>query len=127
MQSEGGFVGLPAMANEVRRPRVVHVTTAHAADDVRIFERECRSLAASGRYDVYLAAAGKIPADAGVTLVPLMPAPTSRARRFSSGPRKGLALSRTVAAELWHFHDPELLPVALKLARSGRHVVWDAH
>jgi glycosyltransferase involved in cell wall biosynthesis len=28
---------------------------------------------------------------------------------------------------VWHFHDPELLPVALKLARSGQLVIWDAH
>ncbi len=111
---------------DVRR-RVIHVTTAHRADDVRIFERECRSLAASGRYDVYLAAAGTMPDDAGVTLIPLIPAPNSRAGRFTSGPRKALALARAVAADLWHFHDPELLPVALKLARSKHRVIWDAH
>jgi glycosyltransferase involved in cell wall biosynthesis len=108
-------------------PAVVHVTTAHRADDVRIFERECRSLAASGLYRVHLAAAGTIPADAGVSLIPLTPAPKGRAERFRSSPRKGFALTRTVAADLWHFHDPELLPVAVKLARSGHRVIWDAH
>jgi glycosyltransferase involved in cell wall biosynthesis len=107
--------------------RVVHVTTAHPADDVRIFERECRSLAATGSYEVYLAASGTIPRDAGVTLVPLEPIPTSRARRFTAGPRRALALSRSLSADLWHFHDPELLPVAYALARSGRRVIWDAH
>jgi len=76
---------------------------------------------------VYLAAAGTIPGDAGVTLIPLGPVPHRRARRFISGPRKALALARAVVADLWHFHDPELLPVALKLARSGHRVVWDAH
>jgi glycosyltransferase involved in cell wall biosynthesis len=106
---------------------VIHVTTAHHADDVRIFERECRSLAASGRYAVYLAAAGSIPAGSGVTLIPLPPAPSGRVGRFSSGPRKALALARVVDTDLWHFHDPELLPVALKLARDGHRVIWDAH
>lgn len=105
----------------------MHVTTAHRADDVRIFERECRSLAATGRYDVYLAAAGEIPADAGVTLIPLTPAPKSRAGRFTHGPRKAFALTKAVAVDLWHFHDPELLPVAYELARSGHLVLWDAH
>ncbi len=109
------------------RPRVIHVTTAHRADDVRIFDRECRSLAATGRYDVYLAAAGRIPRDAGVALVPLPAAPNSRVGRFTAGPRKALALTRAISADLWHFHDPELLPVALKLARSGHVVIWDAH
>lgn len=108
-------------------PRVVHVTTAHRADDVRVFERECRSLADSRRYDVYLAAAGSIPAGSGVTLIPLPPKPSSRAERFISGPRKALALPQVLAADLWHFHDPELLPVALTLATRGRRVIWDAH
>ena len=108
-------------------PRVIHVSTAHPADDVRIFERECRSLAASGRYDVYLAAAGQLPAGSGVTLIPLEPAPVSRLHRFWTGPRKAFALSQSLSADLWHFHDPELLPVAYALARSGRQVIWDAH
>lgn len=111
----------------VRQPRVVHVSTAHRADDVRIFERECRSLATSGRYSVYLAAAGWIPVDSGVNLIPLASVPASRAGRFSSGPRTALRLSWALSADLWHFHDPELLPVALKLARSGAPVIWDAH
>lgn len=103
------------------------MTTAHHADDVRIFERECRSLASSRNYDVYLAAAGRIPDDAGVTLIPLDPPPGSRMGRFTSGPKRAWALSRAVSAALWHFHDPELLPVAIRLAQSGRHVIWDAH
>ncbi len=109
------------------RPVIIHITTAHRADDVRIFERECRSLATTGRYDVYLAAAGTIPDDAGVTLIPLAPAPTSRSGRFAMGPRRGFGLANAIDADLWHFHDPELLPVALKLACAGRRVIWDAH
>lgn len=109
------------------RPVVIHVTTAHNANDVRIFERECRSLAATGRYSVYLAAHGTLLEDAGVSLIPLTEVPKTRAGRFSAGPRKALALSRAVSADLWHFHDPELLPVALRLARSGQRVIWDAH
>lgn len=108
-------------------PRVLHVTTAHPADDVRIFERECRSLALSGRYEVLLAAAGTIPPGSGVTLLPLTPVPANRIARFIAGPRKALALARSIEAEIWHFHDPELLPVAYRLARSGRRVIWDAH
>lgn len=120
-------MGLTPAENRAARPRVVHITTAHRADDVRIFERECRSLAASGRYDVYLAAAGSIPASSGVTCIPLAPSPVTRLGRFSSGPRRALGLSRTLSADIWHFHDPELLPIALKLARSGARVIWDAH
>ncbi len=109
------------------RPIVVHITTAHRANDVRIFERECRSLADCGRYEVYLAAAGQIPGGSGVSLIPLTPVPTSRRSRFVNGPRKALGLARAMSADLWHFHDPELLPVALFLAKRGIPVIWDAH
>jgi glycosyltransferase involved in cell wall biosynthesis len=109
------------------RARVVHVTTAHRADDVRIFERECRSLAASGLYDVYLAAAGSIPSVDNLSLIPLTPAPQARLRRFAAAPLKAHAMARTIAADIWHFHDPELLPVAIRLACAGKPVIWDAH
>lgn len=109
------------------RTRIVHVTTSHRADDVRIFERECRSLADSGQYQVFLAAHGSIPPNRGVTLIPLPFRPSTRMSRFVSGPQKASALAKVLDAEIWHFHDPELLPVALRLARSGRTVVWDAH
>lgn len=109
-----------------RSPTVLHVTTAHRADDVRIFDRECRSLADHG-YRVCLAASGTLPSDSGISLLGLREPPKNRPRRFASGLTKGLALSRAVTADLWHFHDPELLPVAVLLARSGERVVWDAH
>lgn len=117
---------MPRTATEAL-PRVIHVSTAHLADDVRIYEREARSLAASGRYEVYVAAAGTIPPRSVVTHIPLRDAPSGRTRRFISGPRKGFALSGSVSADLWHFHDPELLPVCLRLSSAGVPVIWDAH
>lgn len=118
---------LPSKPNEVGRSRVIHVTTSHRADDVRIFDRECRSLADCGRYEVYLAAAGEMPRGSRVNLIPLAPAPGGRSGRFIYAPRKAWGLTRALSADLWHFHDPELLPLALKMAKSGTRVVWDAH
>jgi glycosyltransferase involved in cell wall biosynthesis len=37
--------------------------------------------------------------------------------------RKALELD----ADVYHFHDPELLPYGLKLARKGKKVIYDAH
>lgn len=109
------------------RPRVIHVTTAHLADDVRIFDRECRSIAESGLYDTYLAAPGSLPSDAPVNFIPLRARPKGRVRRFLLGPRRASALRRALSVDLWHFHDPELLPLAILLARSGERIIWDAH
>ena len=72
------------------------------------------------------ARSGTIPSDSDVTLIPLSPPPGAGQGRFTSGPAR-LRPAAAVAADLWHFHDPELLPVALRFARSGHRVIWDAH
>lgn len=41
--------------------------------------------------------------------------------------RKALALVRALQPQLVHVHDPELLPVAMRLAAQGMVVVYDAH
>ena len=39
--------------------KVCHMTSAHKSTDVRIFEKECVSLAKKEEYEVYLVAKGK--------------------------------------------------------------------
>lgn len=111
----------------VSRQRVVHLTTAHYADDVRIFDRECRSLATCGLYDVSLAAPGLMPSESSVHHIQLPMPKLSRFARFISGPRVARQLVKHSQFDLWHFHDPELIPVALSVVRLGGTVIWDAH
>lgn len=109
------------------KPRVVHVTTSHHADDVRIYERECRSLAESGLFEVLIAAPGTVPDHGGVQHIPIAPIPDSRVARITSAWRRARAALRGVEADLYHFHDPELLPLAWWLHAQGHLVVWDSH
>lgn len=108
-------------------PRVVHVATSHYVDDVRIFERECRSLAASGRFQVAIAGPGVLPSESGVGLVQFGRIPQGTTRRLTVGLWRAWSIARRIKAEIWHFHDPEALPVVALLSRFGRTVVWDAH
>ncbi len=107
--------------------RICHFSSAHSANDIRIFGKECRSLARAG-YDVHLVAGRSLrgPVD-GVTIHPLTSKPHGRIRRIAVDPwvlyRQVLALD----AEIYHFHDPELLVVGLMLKRAGKIVIYDAH
>ena len=112
--AELGPAGAPAPPAEGARldgRRVVHLTSVHRPRDVRIFHKEARAAAGAG-------AGAWVGAPA---------APIPRARRLAAGWRLARA-ARGRDADLYHVHDPELLPAALWLARtSGSPVVYDVH
>lgn len=107
--------------------RVVHLTSLHRPDDVRIFLKECRSLAKAG-FDVHLVAPGaNEELRDGVAVhgfaVPGGPRPLRIVRRLSRVWRA----ARSIHADVCHFHEPELVPVALLLKLSGARLVYDVH
>jgi len=108
--------------------RVAHLTSAHARSDVRIFLKECRSLAAAG-FEVFLIVAdGQGPALVdGVHVVDVGPRSGGRASRALLTAARVFAAAQHLRADICHFHDPELLPWGLLLRLSGAKVVYDAH
>ena len=109
-------------------PCIVHLSTVHPRDDIRIFRKECVSLARAG-YDVVLIA-GDGHGDEltqGVRVIDIGAAPAGRLARMRSQPRRALQAVLRVKPALVHFHDPELLPLGVRLARQGFVVVYDAH
>lgn len=106
--------------------RVAHLTSVHPADDVRIFVKECRSLAAAG-YDVFLVAPGdqRQVAD-GVHLVPVT-RPRTRLERMTRTAWSILRSSQRLRAQVYHFHDPELIPIGVLLKLGGKCVIYDVH
>ncbi|MDX6646300.1 MAG: hypothetical protein QOK40_2027, partial [Miltoncostaeaceae bacterium] len=117
LAARGAELG-PAVAPPAPAParldgvRALHLTTVHRPNDVRILHKEVTALRAAG-------------ADArvGALTVPAR----SRARRLAAGWRLARA-ARRLDADLYHVHDPELIPAALWLARTtGRPVVYDVH
>lgn len=89
--------------------------------------KQCRSLAAAG-HDVSLVVAdgkGEEERD-GVRIID---AGRSRGRldRMMGGTRRVLRRAIEIDADLYHLHDPELLPVALVLKKRGKRVIFDAH
>ena len=109
---------------------IVHMTSGHEAHDTRIVAKQCAGLAAMG-YRVSLVAratqqGGTAPMPPKVTHVPV-PRPTGRLGRFIKTAIAVVRQAKKLDPDIYHFHDPELLPHALWLARQGKIVVYDVH
>ena len=121
------FLALHERITAPRRP-VVHVTTVHPRDDIRIFRKECVSLAQAGYGVVQVVGDGRGDAQVqGVRIVDIGERPAGRMARMQRQPARALATVRRLRPALVHLHDPELLPVGVALARQGIPVVYDAH
>ncbi len=102
------------------------LTTVHVPFDGRIFHKEARSLAKAG-YDVSLIARHeKAETVGGVRMVPL-PEPKNRFHRMTAVTWKLYRLAVREDADVYHFHDPELMIVGLLLKAHGKKVIWDVH
>lgn len=110
------------------RKRICHITSVHSRYDVRIFQKECRSLARNG-YDVYLVVNDRKEDEVvdGVHIVSSQLNYCSRLQRILNVGRGVYMKALSVNAFIYHIHDPELLPYALKLLKKGKKVVFDSH
>ena len=106
--------------------RVCHMTSAHGVEDIRIFHKECVSLSQGG-YEVFLVERGESYEKSGVHIVGVGDIPTSRLKRMLFGARRVYQKALEIDAEIYHLHDPELLPYGLKLKKQGKKVVFDSH
>lgn len=107
--------------------RIVHLTSAHPRNDTRIFSKQCRTLAARG-YEVTLVVADNKGDEFrdGVRIADVGRLP-GRLNRMFRTTRKVFDKAVELDAEIYHFHDPELIPVGLKLKRLGKKVIFDSH
>ena len=107
--------------------KICHITTVHPPFDVRIFHKECKTLAKAG-YEVYLIAQHDKDENVdGINIISL-PKINSRIKRILILPIKAFFKAIKLKADVYHFHDPELLPVGVLLKIfTGRKVIYDVH
>lgn len=107
--------------------KIAHLTSAHPRDDTRIFLKMCVSLANHG-FAVSLVVADGLGNEEkqGVHIVDAG-ASKGRLDRMRHAPSRVLAQALALDADVYHLHDPELLPISLQLKKLGKRVIFDAH
>lgn len=98
-------------------------------NDMRIFEKECKSLAKAG-FEVTLIGFGetnKTEVIDGVRCVSLYCPIKNNLELLRKRNKMSLRAALQVDADIYHLHEPELFPVGMKLKRKGKIVIFDSH
>ena len=108
--------------------KICHVTSVHDVNDVRIFKKECISLAKEKDNKVYLVGPGIHDEEKkDVKIIKCGDRPISRIKRMLIYSRHVMNKALEVDADIYHLHDPELLMQALELKKRGKIVIFDSH
>jgi glycosyltransferase involved in cell wall biosynthesis len=106
---------------------IVHLTSVHPRTDTRIFLKECTSLATRGHSVALIVADGKGDENKNGVAIHDVGASKGRVDRIRNAPGQVFRKALELDADVYHLHDPELLPIGLKLKRRGKKVIFDAH
>lgn len=107
--------------------KICHMTSAHDSDDIRILKKQCVSLAKVDSNDVYLVAKGDSYEYKGVKIIGVEVSSSGRLGRILKVSKAVYNTAVSVDADVYEFHDPELLLYAKKLKKLGKKVIFDSH
>lgn len=106
--------------------KICHLSNVHPLNDNRIFYKECQSLAKAG-YDVsVIIVHDRDETIDGVKVIGLAKT-ANRFQRFFISTFNLLRYALKQKARVYHFHDPELIPVGIVLKLFGKKVIYDVH
>lgn len=109
----------------MKRPHIVHMTSVHEPFDNRIF-KQCKSIAAAECKATLIVASDRDELVDGVH-IKAVPSPKTRRVRITRTVWQIFRLALRADADIYQFHDPELIPVGLLLRAFKRKVVYDVH
>jgi glycosyltransferase involved in cell wall biosynthesis len=106
--------------------KVCHITSVHRYDDTRIFIKECQSLAQY--YETHLVAVdAPNRTENGVHIHGVDKASGGRLNRMTITVKNVFKKALEIDADVYHFHDPELILIGLLLKRKRKKVIYDVH
>jgi len=105
---------------------ICHISTVHSQFDTRIYYKECLTLKEAG-YTTFLV--GRFDKSGKVNCIHLcaLPKVNNRFIRMSALSLIALARSLKTRSSIYHFHDPELLPITVFLKLLGKKSIYDVH
>jgi glycosyltransferase involved in cell wall biosynthesis len=109
--------------------KVTHLTSVHPRYDTRIYIKMCVSLAKNKDFNV-----GLIVADGkgdelknNVSIYDVGARTGGRLSRMTKTVKRVFSKAKELDADIYHLHDPELIPIGIKLKKLGKKVIFDAH
>jgi len=116
--------------NSSNNKKVVHITTVHQPFDTRIYHKQCKTLAENG-FDVTLIASyhediEKVSEKSQIKLI-TVPKAKNRLQRMTKTVMDTYKQAKRLNAQIYHIHDPELIPVGLLLKKKDNIVIYDVH
>ena len=107
--------------------KICHLTSVHPRYDTRIFIKECISLQKNG-FDVSLIVADDKGNETKENIkIYDVGKEKSRILRMIKSPPKIYAKALEIDADIYNFHDPELISKGIKLIKKGKKVIYDIH
>lgn len=106
--------------------KICHITTAHTVFDVRIFQKELSSLSSVGYDTNFIAPHTKNETIKGIKIHALHGS-INRISRSTTLLLKIFFRALKIKADIYHFHDPEILPIGILLYYFGKRIIYDTH
>jgi len=106
--------------------KVCILTSVHPAFDTRIFHKEAKTLMQAGYEVTLIVQHSKNEIVDGVKIIALFK-PRNRFMRIFGLSWRALYLALRQKADVYHFHDPELIIVGIILRLLGKKVIYDVH
>ncbi len=108
------------------KPKVRILTSSHKANDDRIFHKQAKSIAGAG-YDTAIIAPHRADEILDGIRIKAIKKVSGKLGKAILTPLNVLAAAVKEKADVYHFHDPELIPVGIVLRFLGSKVIYDSH